>query len=129
MKAPDPASTPQTPDPGDVSDPAKQAGPQSLRYPWIEPRMKRFRVTRIAAYFYHSRFTLSFSWRCIWHWLPSFDRPDCNGGWGIIWGWFWLEKLKFDPYDDWGQERAEIQLGILNWLAEDIGLENTEAEQ
>lgn len=33
MKAPDPASTPQTPDPGDVSDPAKQAGPQSLRYP------------------------------------------------------------------------------------------------
>lgn len=46
--------------------------------------------------------------------------PDCNGGWSLWWGWFLLERLVFDPQDDWGEEAAENQDAVFSWLFEEL---------
>lgn len=79
----------------------------------------KLRITRIAVYLYYRRFTLSFSWRCRWNWLPELQR-DCleDGGWNLWWGWFSLELLRWREGDDWGEEAGESMAGTLEILAE-----------
>ncbi len=83
--------------------------------------LQRFRLTRIAIYFYHRRFTLSFCWRLRWHCRPEWDSDVAGwNGWSLIWGWWKLEKLNFGPKDDWGEEMCQIQDGIACQIQEAI---------
>lgn len=81
-------------------------------------RLGRLNITRSGIYWYTKRYTLSFNWRCRWHWWPE-GRQGHNGGGRIVWGWWMAEKLAFAPDDDWGEEEAERQCMILGWLVED----------
>lgn len=53
---------------------------------------------------YTPQATWCFVWNCAWRWLPEFDQQR---GWSIHWGWLLLEKIAFDPWDEWGDERFE----------------------
>lgn len=83
-------------------------------------RIGRLNVTRIGAYWYTRRSTLSFSWSCRWTWKPEAFRPDCNGGWSVWWGWFGLERMVFNPGDDWGRNRHDCMMLILANLLDEL---------
>ena len=77
---------------------------------------ERIRFTRGGIYFYHRRYTLSFTWKCRWHWLPFRGIRDCNGSYGFGWGYWMIEKLCFDPCDDWGVGQAKLAARIFEQL-------------
>lgn len=80
----------------------------------------RVRITRIGVYFYHRRFTLAFTWKVRWRWLPWKDTDlGCNGGWALGWGWWMLKKNTFGPDDDWGVKQAEVRAWMLERLLSD----------
>lgn len=81
-------------------------------------KTRRFRLTRIGLYFYHRRYTLSFSWRGRWTNCPSLLRHTLNGGWTLVCGPLILERDAWPEGDDWGEQTAEIRLGILTGLLE-----------
>jgi hypothetical protein len=77
----------------------------------------KFRITSNGAYLYHRRFTLSFTWRCRWTWLPELQRwALADGGWNLWWGWCALELLRWREGDDWGEEAGESMADTFEWL-------------
>ena len=73
----------------------------------------RLRLTRIALYYYTEKYTLSFSWRCRWHWWPE-RRETGDDGWFVRWGWFIVEKDAWPQDDPWGGKTVQLRLDILS---------------
>jgi hypothetical protein len=68
-------------------------------------RLWRLNITRSHIFWYTPRRTLSFTWRTIWQWLPSWGPFGCNGGWLVCWGWFLFENDVHDEDDPWGERK------------------------
>ena len=79
----------------------------------------KFRVTKIAAYVYTRRGTLSLCWRYRMPWWPI-DRTHDSGGWFFGAGRFAVEWLAFDEDDPWGERRYEDIVDVWETIASDI---------
>ena len=82
--------------------------------------LQRLKIARGSVHWYSRSNTLSLCWRAKWRWFPERSPAGCWDGWCVHWGWFLLERLGFEPGDDWGGRAAEIQDRILDELAEAI---------
>lgn len=78
----------------------------------------KLRITRIAAYAYHRRGTLSFGWRYRLPWKPEWSRD--SSGWFFGFWRLGMEWLAFDENDPWGERRGEEIMETWSMIANDI---------
>lgn len=82
----------------------------------------KFRITKIGAYIYLSRGTLSFSWRYRMPWWPEIAYD--SSGWFYGFWRFGIEWMAFDHNDPWGEQRCEDMAGAWNMLIDEMSNED-----